>query len=58
MKLEQAAIASVQAQKGNQGKKDAIANIDWSLDSRRIVVCFKLMQMIVVWDVKTCQRVF
>ena len=37
--------------------KGAIANIDWSLDSSRIVVCFKQHNQIVVWDVITTQRI-
>ena len=37
--------------------KGAIANIDWSLDSSRIVVCFKQHNQIVVWDVVTTQRI-
>ena len=49
----------MQQQKSNsQAKKDAIASIDWSLDSRQILVCFKQTQTMVVWDVVTCERLF
>jgi hypothetical protein len=56
MQLEQ--NANLQQQKQAHLKKDAISSIDWSLDSRKIVVCFKLSQVIVVWDIVTCERLF
>ena len=44
--------------KSSASTRGAIANIDWSLDSKRIVVCFKMSCMIVVWDTVTCERIF
>ncbi len=59
MRLEQTAGGITQVSKAaNQAKKDTIASIDWSLDSRRVLVCFKQALSMVVWDVVTCERLF
>ena len=38
--------------------KSHISNIDWSLDGRLICVTIKADNLIAVWDVNTCQKVF
>ena len=48
MKLESKESKSSSAAKGT------ISNIDWSLDSSKIVVCYKQHNQIVVWNINTC----
>ena len=38
--------------------KSHSSNIDWSLDGRLICVTIKYDNLIVVWDVNTCKKVF
>jgi hypothetical protein len=38
--------------------KAVISSIDWSLDSKFIVACYKVENYIVVWNVVDCKRVF
>lgn len=37
--------------------KAQVASIDWSLDGRFVVVCFKVESQVAVWDVLTCRKV-
>ena len=39
-------------------KQSTLSNIDWSVDSRYIVVNFKVAGQIVVWDIISCQRIY
>ena len=54
MQLEQSTTANITQKQNTAAKKDSITNIDWSMNSQRIVVCFKIQQIIAVWDVVTC----
>lgn len=41
----------------NQGKAQ-IANIDWSLDGRLICVTLKNENLVIIWNINTCKKVF
>ena len=38
--------------------KAMIANIDWSLDGRLVCACFKVENIVVVWNINSCEKVF
>lgn len=38
--------------------KAVISNLDWSIDSRLVCASFKNENLIVVWNINTCQKVF
>ena len=38
--------------------KAQISNIDWSVDGRQICASFKVENIVIVWNVSTCQKIY
>ena len=38
--------------------KAQISSLDWSVDGRLIVACFKVENQVVIWDVLSCKKLF
>ena len=38
--------------------KAIISNLDWSIDGRLVCACFKTENIVIVWNVNTCQKTY
>jgi hypothetical protein len=46
----------VKAEKNNS--KAAITSIDWSIDGKFICVAVKNENLVIVWNINTCEQIF
>ncbi len=44
--------------KDKSKSKAQISNLDWSIDGRMVCASFKTENLVVVWNIHTCQKIF